>query len=81
MKDFHIDLPEEAERPTSLIADHPGDTLSRCADVIAFLANVVANRDDEADGPGPKATQGFFWIARSVEDALRYTHTRIKPIE
>lgn len=76
MSRVYPDMAEEPERPLSLIADHPGDTLARCADVMAFLANTVTE-EDAIDGH-PAAKQGFFWITRSVEDALRYTIPRIK---
>ena len=65
---------EGGEVIPTLVEDSPEDTLAKCADIMAFLALTVGNcePDDVGIQNHPNARQGFFWIARAVEDALRY---------
>ena len=67
----------ESEAKPAFVAEHPGDTLDRCANIVAFLKHAVSN--DEGDitlGENPAAKQGFFWVADALEDSLRYEGDR-----
>lgn len=67
-------MSKDEEGVPTLVGGSPGDTLAKCADIMAFLGMTVGGTKPEDVGftDAPRAKQGFFWIAQTVEDALRY---------
>lgn len=59
-------------KESTLIGDHPGDTLSRCADIAAYVRQTFVQDDGSDVNLGEHAAMGLFWIMQAVEGALRY---------
>ena len=64
-------------KENTLIGDHPGDTLDRCADIAAYVRQTFAQDDGGGADLDVHAAQGLLCIMEAVEGALRHEAERV----